>query len=97
MSVSSPACPDVERRHVRPADAGLDHLRHFGFFKRSAESLRGELVDWLMNPPAPWARGRTWDESYRGLSGSRIRPADDSRTLTGAGDRDRTGTISLEG
>lgn len=47
------AFPDVERRHVRPADAGLDHLGHFGFFKPSAESLWGDVVDWLMNPPAP--------------------------------------------
>ena len=44
--------PHVERRHIDPADAGLDRLGHFGYFKRPARGLWPEAISWLQNPEA---------------------------------------------
>lgn len=41
------AYPHVERRHITPADAGLDQIGHFGYFKPSAQPLWAEAISWL--------------------------------------------------
>lgn len=39
----------VDHRHLRPRDAGLDRVAHFGFFRdRSREALWRESTDWLL-------------------------------------------------
>ena len=45
------AYPDVQRRHLTPADAGLDQVGHFGYFKASAQPLWAEAVSWLKEQP----------------------------------------------
>lgn len=53
------AYPNVERRHIHPADAGLDHLGHFGYFRPSARPLWTQAVTWLdeQQPRGSAARG----------------------------------------
>lgn len=41
------AYPRVERRHILPADYGLERIGHMGYFRESAEPLWREAVDWL--------------------------------------------------
>lgn len=41
------AYPNVERRHVEPAAAGLDAIGHFGFFRADASGLWPDLIAWL--------------------------------------------------
>jgi predicted alpha/beta hydrolase len=41
------AYPDVQRRHLRPAEHGLARLGHFGFFRRSSAALWPETFAWL--------------------------------------------------
>ena len=41
------AYPNVTRRHLMPANYGLDRVGHMGAFRRGAESLWTEFVDWL--------------------------------------------------
>ncbi len=38
---------NVTRRHLRPADYGLERLGHMGFFRESAEPIWREVVGWL--------------------------------------------------
>ena len=45
------AYPNVERRHLTPADAGLDQIGHFGYFKSSAQPLWAEAITWLQKQP----------------------------------------------
>lgn len=38
----------VERRHLAPADLGVDAVGHFGFFRKSMPRQRwDEIADWL--------------------------------------------------
>jgi predicted alpha/beta hydrolase len=41
------AYPNVTRRHIKPADYGLERLGHMGFFRESAEPIWREVVTWL--------------------------------------------------
>lgn len=41
------AYPNVERRHVVPADYGLPALGHMGWFREGAEPLWREAIEWL--------------------------------------------------
>ncbi|HET6628790.1 MAG TPA: alpha/beta fold hydrolase [Woeseiaceae bacterium] len=41
------AYPDVTRRHIAPADYGLERLGHTGFFREGAEPLWREMIEWL--------------------------------------------------
>ena len=41
------AYPNVTRRHVAPADHGLQRLEHLGFFREGSESIWREIVEWL--------------------------------------------------
>lgn len=41
------AYANVERRHLQPADFGLQQLGHFGFFRRNASSAWQAGIDWL--------------------------------------------------
>ncbi|MDX1572327.1 MAG: alpha/beta fold hydrolase [Xanthomonadales bacterium] len=41
------AYPNVERRHVEPAEAGLDRIGHVGFFRPASKNLWAEAIDWL--------------------------------------------------
>ena len=41
------AYPNVERRHLLPADLGMKKIGHFGFFRRTASHLWPEVIDWL--------------------------------------------------
>jgi len=41
------AYPNLERRHVVPAEVGLGAIGHFGFFKPAAAPLWGEAIAWL--------------------------------------------------
>ena len=45
------AYPNVERRHLTPADAGLDKIGHFGYFKVSAQHLWLQAFSWLNQQP----------------------------------------------
>ena len=36
---------------LAPADIGLDHIGHFGYFKPSAQPLWGEAISWLAQQP----------------------------------------------
>ena len=45
------AYPVVERRHLAPADIGLDQVGHFGCFKASAQPFWGEAISWLRQQP----------------------------------------------
>jgi predicted alpha/beta hydrolase len=37
----------VTRRHIAPADYGLERLQHMGFFRDGAEPIWREVVEWL--------------------------------------------------
>lgn len=41
------AYPNVERRHVAPADIGVDALGHMGAFRLGSERLWDEMVEWI--------------------------------------------------
>lgn len=41
------AYPNVERRHLVPAERGLAPLGHFGFFRRGAEPLWDDVIRWM--------------------------------------------------
>ena len=41
------AYPNLERRHIEPADSGLESLGHFGYFRASGKPLWSDLVAWL--------------------------------------------------
>jgi len=41
------AYPNVERRHLVPADYGRDFVGHFGFFREGSNDLWRESIDWL--------------------------------------------------
>lgn len=41
------AYPNVERRHIRPPDHGLESLGHFGYFRPNASVLWQDVVSWL--------------------------------------------------
>ena len=41
------AYPNLTRRHVIPADIGLEAIGHFGFFRPKTKALWREVVDWL--------------------------------------------------
>jgi predicted alpha/beta hydrolase len=41
---------NVTRRHIRPADYGLQRLQHMGFFREGAEPLWQEVIEWLSAP-----------------------------------------------
>lgn len=40
--------PNVERRHVVPAEVGLKNIAHFGYFRPDASRLWADLVDWIV-------------------------------------------------
>lgn len=42
------AYPNLERRHVTPAEVGLPSIGHFGFFRPAARGLWPAVVDWLI-------------------------------------------------
>ncbi|MCZ6726476.1 MAG: alpha/beta fold hydrolase [Acidobacteria bacterium] len=41
------AYPNVERRHVTPADFGLSSIGHVGFFRPRSQALWDEVISWL--------------------------------------------------
>ena len=41
------AYPNVTRRHIAPADYGLQRLQHMGFFRDGSQPIWEETVDWL--------------------------------------------------
>ena len=41
------AYPNVIRRHIVPADYGLERLQHMGFFRAGAERIWDEALEWL--------------------------------------------------
>ncbi len=41
------AYPNVTRRHIVPADHGLQRLEHLGFFREGSESIWQEALEWL--------------------------------------------------
>ena len=41
------AYPNLERRHVEPAEAGLPRIGHFGYFRRESSSLWHDAIEWL--------------------------------------------------
>ena len=41
------AYPNVERRHLVPADRGLPPFGHMGFFRPQAEPVWNEVIDWI--------------------------------------------------
>ena len=38
---------NVTRRHIRPADYGLERLQHMGFFREGSEPIWREVIEWL--------------------------------------------------
>jgi predicted alpha/beta hydrolase len=42
------AYPNVELRHVEPADFGLARIGHLGFFRPGSEALWRDAIGWLM-------------------------------------------------
>ncbi len=44
--------PDVTRRHLVPAQAGVPALGHFGWFRERSQSLWPEAADWLISAKA---------------------------------------------
>ncbi len=46
------AYPDVTRRHLVPADYGLEKLGHMGFFRPGSEAIWDEVVAWLETVPS---------------------------------------------
>lgn len=49
------AYPNVERRHVVPAEVGIKSLGHMGFFRPRATVLWQETLAWLAQQPQPSA------------------------------------------
>lgn len=45
------AYPNVERRHLQPAEIGLSQIGHFGCFRPSARPLWTELLQWFARQP----------------------------------------------
>ena len=43
----------VTRRHLVPADYGLEKLGHMGFFRQGSEAIWDEVVEWLDEMPSP--------------------------------------------
>ncbi len=41
------AYPNVERRHIEPAEHGMTAIGHFGYFRPAAQPLWGDTIDWL--------------------------------------------------
>jgi predicted alpha/beta hydrolase len=41
------AYPNVERRHLAPADIEMDRIGHMGAFRPEAATLWAEVIDWL--------------------------------------------------
>jgi predicted alpha/beta hydrolase len=41
------AYPNVERRHLEPAEVGLPHIGHVGFFRPAAQHLWSDTISWL--------------------------------------------------
>lgn len=41
------AYPNVERRHIEPADHGMASIGHFGYFRPASRPLWGDAIDWL--------------------------------------------------
>ena len=46
------AYSDVTRRHLVPADYGLQKIGHMGFFRRGAEPIWDEVIAWLEGVPS---------------------------------------------
>lgn len=44
---------NVTRKHLVPADYGLEKVGHMGFFRRGAEPIWDEVIDWLEGAPSP--------------------------------------------
>ncbi len=42
------AYPNLERRHIVPAEHGIEQLGHFGFFRQDSAPLWQEGIDWLL-------------------------------------------------
>jgi predicted alpha/beta hydrolase len=47
------AYPRVTRRHLVPADYGLEKIGHMGFFRQGSEAIWDEVIGWLEEVPAP--------------------------------------------
>lgn len=49
------AYPNVERRHVRAAEVGLDRIGHVGFFRPASRTLWDDTIAWLdrIRPVSP--------------------------------------------
>jgi predicted alpha/beta hydrolase len=47
------AYSDVTRRHLVPADYGLEKLGHMGFFRRGSEPIWDEAIAWLEGASSP--------------------------------------------
>ena len=41
------AYPNVERRHIEPAEHGMAAIGHFGYFRGGSASLWKDAIDWL--------------------------------------------------
>lgn len=41
------AYPNVTRRHIGPAEYGLERLQHMGFFRDGAQPIWRETIAWL--------------------------------------------------
>lgn len=50
------AYPNVTRRRVVPADYGLPHLGHLGFFREGSEPIWREMILWLDSLPTRQSR-----------------------------------------
>ncbi len=46
------AYPHVTRRHLVPADYGLEKIGHMGFFRQGSEAIWDETIAWLENAPS---------------------------------------------
>ena len=42
--------PNLQRRHIRPNETGMDEIGHVGFFKPKAKKLWAEIPLWLEHP-----------------------------------------------
>ncbi len=41
------AYPNVERRHIEPAEHGMASIGHFGYFRPASRPLWADAIDWL--------------------------------------------------
>lgn len=41
------AYPNLERRHIEPADVGLEAIGHMGYFKQESAHLWPEIIEWM--------------------------------------------------